>query len=63
MAKLTLDDLRQKRAEAQKTVYLRGGEFRGKINVHMGTCGIAAGARGIVAAFLDEVERSGLHDI
>ena len=58
MAKLTLDELRQKRAEAQKGVYLREGDFRGKIIVHMGTCGIAAGARSIVAAFLEELERS-----
>ena len=63
MAKLTLDELRQKRADAQKGVYLREGEFRGKIIVHMGTCGIAAGARGIVAAFLEELERSGTKDI
>ena len=63
MAKLTLDELRQKRAEAQKGIYLREGEFRGKITVHMGTCGIAAGARSIVAAFLEELERSGIKDI
>ena len=63
MAKLTLDDLRRKRAEAQKGIYLREGEFRGKIIVHMGTCGIAAGARSIVAAFLEELENSGMKDI
>jgi NADP-reducing hydrogenase subunit HndB len=63
MAKLTLEDLRKKRAEAQKGIYLREGEFRGKITVHMGTCGIAAGARPIVAAFLEELEKSGRHDI
>ena len=63
MAKLTLDDLRKKRAEAQKGIYLREGEFRGKITVHMGTCGIAAGARAIVAAFLEELEKSGRKDI
>lgn len=63
MAKLTLDDLRRKRAEAQKDIYLREGDFRGKITVHMGTCGIAAGARTIVAAFLEELERSGMKDI
>jgi NADP-reducing hydrogenase subunit HndB len=63
MAKLTIDDLRKKRAEAQKGLYLREGEFRGKITVHMGTCGIAAGARAIVAAFLEELEKSGVHDI
>ncbi len=63
MAKLTLDDLRRKRAETQKGIYLREGEFRGKIIVHMGTCGIAAGARAIVAAFLEELEKSGMKDI
>ena len=63
MAKLTLDELRNKRAEAQKGIYLREGEFRGKITVHMGTCGIAAGARAIVAAFLEELEKSGVKDI
>lgn len=63
MAKLTIEDLRKKRAEAQKGLYLREGEFRGKIIVHMGTCGIAAGARAIVAAFLEELEKSGLKDI
>jgi len=63
MAKLTLDDLRKKRAEAQKSIYLREGEFRGKITVHMGTCGIAAGARAIVAAFLEELGKRGMNDI
>jgi len=63
MAKLTLDELRRKRAEAQKGIYLREGGFRGKIIVHMGTCGIAAGARAIVAAFLAELEKSRINDI
>jgi NADP-reducing hydrogenase subunit HndB len=63
MAKLTLDELRRKRLEAQKGIYLREGAFRGKIIVHMGTCGIAAGARPIVAAFLEELEKSGMKDI
>jgi len=63
MAKLTLDDLRRKRAEAQTGLYLREGEFRGKIIVHMGTCGIAAGARAIVTAFLGMLEKSGRKDI
>jgi NADP-reducing hydrogenase subunit HndB len=63
MAKLTLDELRRKRAEAQKGLYLREGEFRGKVIVHMGTCGIAAGARAIVTTFLEELEKSGSTDI
>jgi NADP-reducing hydrogenase subunit HndB len=56
MAQLTLDELRKKRAEAQKGIYLREGKYKGKIIVHMGTCGIAAGAREIVTAFLGEIE-------
>ena len=31
--------------------------------MHMGTCGIAAGAREIMSSFLDEVERRKLTDI
>jgi NADP-reducing hydrogenase subunit HndB len=30
-----------------------------KVIVHMGTCGIAAGARGIMKALLDEISRTG----
>ena len=56
MAPLTLDELRQKRNEAKKEIYLREGKYKSKIIVHMGTCGIAAGAREIVTAFLEEVE-------
>ncbi|MBI4946906.1 MAG: (2Fe-2S) ferredoxin domain-containing protein [Bacteroidetes bacterium] len=56
MAPLTLDELRKKRKEARKEIYLREGEYKSKIIVHMGTCGIAAGAREIVSAFLGEIE-------
>ena len=56
MAPLTLDELRKKREEAQKEIYLREGKYKGKIIVHMGTCGIAAGAREIVTTFLGEIE-------
>ena len=63
MAQLTLDELRKKRAEAQKEIYLREGKYKGKIIVHMGTCGIAAGAREIVAAFLGEIENNTEKDV
>jgi len=56
MTRLTLDELRKKREETKKDIYLREGKNRGKIIVHMGTCGIAAGAREIVSAFLGEIE-------
>lgn len=63
MTKLTLEDLRKKREEARARLYLRDGEFRGKVIVHMGTCGIAAGARDIVEQFLEEVEKNNAKDI
>lgn len=56
MAQLTIDELRKKRKDAKKDIYLREGNYKSRIIVHMGTCGIAAGAREIVTAFLGEIE-------
>jgi len=56
MAPLTIDELRKKRKDAKKDIYLREGNYKSRIIVHMGTCGIAAGAREIVTAFLGEIE-------
>lgn len=64
MPKLTLEDLEKIREEARKSIFIREqGQFRAKITVHMGTCGIAAGARNIMNAFLREVEKRGTTDI
>lgn len=64
MPKLTLEDLEKIRGEARKSIFIREqGQFRAKITVHMGTCGIAAGARNIMNAFLREVEKRGTTDI
>lgn len=63
MGRMTIEELKKKREEAKKKIYLRDQEFKAKIIVHMGTCGIAAGAREIVSAFLEEIEKSGRTDI
>ena len=63
MPKLTIGDLKKGREEARKKIHLREGEFRAKVTVHMGTCGIAAGARDIVSAFLNQKENSKATDI
>lgn len=63
MPKLTRDELHKIREDAKKGVYLREGKFRGKIIVHMGTCGIAAGARDVMASLVDALSNSGLTDI
>jgi NADP-reducing hydrogenase subunit HndB len=44
-------------------INLREGAGRAKIIVHMGTCGIAAGARSIMTALLEEVEKRDLRDV
>ena len=63
MPKLTIADLIKEREQAKGKMHLRDGEFRGKVIVHMGTCGIAAGAREIVSAFLNEKENRKITDI
>jgi NADP-reducing hydrogenase subunit HndB len=64
MPKLTLDDLAKIREKTKKLTTIReGGQYRAKICVHMGTCGIAAGARSIMNALIKELEERELSDI
>lgn len=61
MAKLTIADL--KKIKEQYHQGLREGGFRAKVTVHMGTCGIAAGARAIMNTVMDELAKAGLKDV
>ncbi|HUV63210.1 MAG TPA: (2Fe-2S) ferredoxin domain-containing protein [Sedimentisphaerales bacterium] len=63
MAKITPEDLGRIREKMARTMNLRDGGARAKITVHMGTCGIAAGARKIMSALLGLVEQKGAEDI
>jgi NADP-reducing hydrogenase subunit HndB len=63
MPRLSREDFQKMREEAKKGVYLREGQFRGKVVVHMGTCGIAAGARGILASLVDTLHAKGVTDV
>lgn len=63
MAKLTIGDLKKIKEKQQATFNLREGGYRAKITVHMGTCGIAAGARDIMTALLDEIDRAKMEDV
>ena len=56
MPKLKLEDLAEIRERTRKMTSLREGAGRVKFTVHMGTCGIAAGARKIMEAVMHEVE-------
>jgi NADP-reducing hydrogenase subunit HndB len=63
MPKITIADLSKIREKTIRTNTLREGAGRVKITVHMGTCGIAAGARDIMSAVLKEIETRNLNDI
>ena len=63
MPKLTIDDLKRIRDESAATMTLRMGTARAKVTVHMGTCGIAAGAREVMAALMLAIEKEGVTDV
>jgi NADP-reducing hydrogenase subunit HndB len=63
VAKLRPEDV-DKIAESMRTAMsLREGAGRVRITVHMGTCGIAAGARKIMTAVLGCVTEHGAEDV
>jgi NADP-reducing hydrogenase subunit HndB len=63
MPRLSIDDLKKIREDAKRTLTLRSGQARAKVTVHMGTCGISAGAREIMGALLKEIENLNLTDV
>jgi NADP-reducing hydrogenase subunit HndB len=63
MAKLTIADLKKIKEKHQATFNLREGSHRAKVTVHMGTCGIAAGARDIMSALMDEIAEAKVEDV
>jgi len=63
MKKLKIGDLEKIRDKVRRTAVLRQGKSRAKITIHMGTCGIAAGARDILSALMQEIEKKKLNDV
>jgi NADP-reducing hydrogenase subunit HndB len=63
MAKIKPADLGKIRERMARTMSLRDGDARAKVTVHMGTCGIAAGARKIMSAMIALVEEKDSKDI
>ena len=63
MPRLTIDDLKMMRDQTAGAIALRAGTARAKVTIHMGTCGIAAGAREVMAALLKEIEQQGVSDV
>lgn len=56
----TLEELSAIRDRMKNEIAMREGSGETKIVVGMGTCGIAAGARDVLNAFVEEVSNAGL---
>ena len=63
MAKLTIEDLKKIKERVLREDPLSSGEKRIKITVHMGTCGIAAGAGEILDTLMEELSGSDADDV
>jgi NADP-reducing hydrogenase subunit HndB len=63
MPKLKIEDLDKIAGKVKRTMLLREGTGRAKIVVHMGTCGIAAGARTVMSALMKEIEKRDIKDV
>ena len=63
MAKLRPEDLDRIARKMKRVINLREGESRARVIVHMGTCGIAAGARAVMTALMEEIEKRDLKDV
>jgi len=63
MPRLNLEDLKKIKDSVEDSMRLREGGFRARVNVHMGTCGIASGARNILTAVMDEIAKRETKDV
>ncbi len=63
MAKLKPEDLNRIAEKKRHQTLLREGAGRAKVTVHMGTCGISAGARKIMSTLLASMEEQKVSDV
>jgi NADP-reducing hydrogenase subunit HndB len=63
MAKLKIEDLKKIKERVHADTALRDGFNRVRVTVHMGTCGIASGAKEVMDSLMGEIEESGKTDI
>lgn len=59
----TLEDLHKIKEQAKKSVQLRQKDAAFTIKVALGTCGIAAGARPVMSAILDELGKRNISNV
>ena len=63
MAKLKPEDLHKIAERMRRQRALREGAGRARVTVHMGTCGISAGARKIMSALMALIDEQGVDDV
>jgi len=63
MSNIKVEDLARIKEQVRHTTLLREGAGRAKITVHMGTCGISAGARKVMDALLKVFEERDIKDV
>jgi len=63
MPRITVEDLDKIAERARKATLLSEGAGRARITMHMGSCGLAAGAQKVMEALLEECERKGIQDV
>jgi NADP-reducing hydrogenase subunit HndB len=63
MPKMTIEDLKAIQEKVKQQKIMREGVSNARIIMHMGTCGIAAGARDVMKALLDEIELQSVKDV
>ena len=63
MPKIKPGDLDSISEKIKRTILLREGAGRARVIVHMGTCGIAAGARPVMNAVMEEIETRDVKDV
>ncbi|MEW6355914.1 MAG: (2Fe-2S) ferredoxin domain-containing protein [Planctomycetota bacterium] len=59
----SLGDLQAIKQKVKDENALREDGYKACVTIHMGTCGIASGAREILTALMDELAACGRHDV
>lgn len=63
MTRLTVESLKRVQDELRAQRALREGRSRATVIVHMGTCGISAGAREVLTALMRAIEERKITDV
>ncbi len=63
MQKLTVEELQALHTKNKAAFSADSGSYKAKVTVHMGTCGLAAGARQVMDTLVDEVKNNKLSGV